>query len=611
MTIFSTPIQTQGLRKCQRQAYEALLKHFGSSNAPRSVIVELPTGTGKTGLLAVAPFGLSRARVLILMPNVKLAKDISDALDIVAQPDSNVFKRFGLVDAKTLDEMELFVLRLEGAVSKNDLREHQIIVANYHQLQDVEKWFEGQSDLIDLIIIDEAHHQAAETYQEVLAFFPTAKVIGLTATPFRTDSKKLDGERIYKYHFHEAIADGVIRNIRVSNVSPEHLTLGFTDQASTQYSLKDVLKLKEQAWFNRGIALSQDCCDSIARKAKEKLEELRKDFPNEPHQIIAAAISKRHAREFVKPAFEKLGLKVGLVSSAPEDVENNEDTFAKLKQGKLDVIIHIGMLGEGFDHPPLGVAAIFRPYKSLNPYIQFIGRVIRRHGETPYSYVVSHLGMNQLQRFEEFKLFDYEDQQFLKQLFEEDPTADQSFAPDQREGGVRIERESPEIKEIDGQMLEFEGAFVANPKSVDKLVDQVKSLGEAELASFLEKLGIRSKTKITLSAASTPKRLKPIDKKKASRNLLNEKEKSIAVDALKALGKGMYGRDYNPLYANFAWVKKYVSKLVNERLEIGKAERKHITNEQYAKMDAEAALSDIHQAVVKYFSGKKIKSKKK
>ena len=75
--------------------------------------------------------------------------------------------------------------------------------------------------------------------------------------------------------------------------------------------------MKEEAWFRRGIALSQDCCDSIARKAYEKLGQLKKDYPNSSHQIIAASMSIRHAREFVKPAFEKLGLKVGLVSSEP------------------------------------------------------------------------------------------------------------------------------------------------------------------------------------------------------------------------------------------------------------------------------------------------------
>ncbi len=214
-----------------------------------------------------------------------------------------------------------------------------------------------------------------------MAFFPQAKILSLTATPFRSDGKPLDGKVVYTYHFSDAIRNGYIRNIKVCDIAPESISLVglFNDKDGKEYSLEDILELKEEAWFRRGIALSQDCCDSIASKSFEKLLELRNSNPNDTHQIIAAAISKRHAREFVKPAFERLGLKVGLVST---DEKNNEHTIQKLKQGKIDVIVNIGMLGEGFDHKPLGVAAIFRPFASLNPYIQFLGRVIRENGST-------------------------------------------------------------------------------------------------------------------------------------------------------------------------------------------------------------------------------------
>lgn len=217
-------------------------------------------------------------------------------------------------------------------------------------------------------------------------YFPSAKIIGFTATPFRSDGKKIEGKIIYKYHFHEAIKDKIIRNIKIVNISPQEVELSFTGDGTEKYLLDQILKLKEESWFSHGIAMSQDSCDSIARKSKEMLEGLNKKFPNSKHQIIASAISKRHAREFIKPAFEKLGLKVGMVSSDAVDMPKNDNVFEDLKYGKIDVIIHIGMLGEGFNHPPLGVAAIFRPYKSLSPYIQFLGRVIRKNDNTPYCF---------------------------------------------------------------------------------------------------------------------------------------------------------------------------------------------------------------------------------
>ena len=144
------------------------------------------------------------------------------------------------------------MLRLEGTVNQSDIQEHQILIANYHQLQDIEKWFKTEKDAVDLIIIDEAHHQEANTYQEIINFFDKSKIIGLTATPFRSDGKKVEGNIIYKYHFHEAIKDGVIRNIKIVNVSPKEVELSFTDNGSQTYTLEQILELKDEAWFNRG-----------------------------------------------------------------------------------------------------------------------------------------------------------------------------------------------------------------------------------------------------------------------------------------------------------------------------------------------------------------------
>ena len=49
----------------------------------------------------------------------------------------------------------------------------------------------------------------------------------------------------------------------------------------------------------------------------------------------------------------------------------------RLKEGLLDCIMQVQMIGEGFDHPHLSVAAIFRPFRSLSPYVQFVGRIMR------------------------------------------------------------------------------------------------------------------------------------------------------------------------------------------------------------------------------------------
>jgi DNA repair protein RadD len=76
------------------------------------------------------------------------------------------------------------------------------------------------------------------------------------------------------------------------------------------------------------------------------------------------------------------------------------------------------MLGEGFDQPRLSVAAIFRPFLSLAPYIQFVGRIMRvvvqndpGHPDN-VGHIVTHLGVNLDERLKEFKEFENDDQAF-------------------------------------------------------------------------------------------------------------------------------------------------------------------------------------------------------
>jgi len=586
------------LRDCQKEAYLAVRDYFANSiNTEKHILVQLPTGTGKSAVIAISPYEVAKGKVLILTPNLTLANQIEQDIDIFENPNDNIYKKLGLFSEQFYDENTAYPLRLNDSVSSNDIDEHQIIIANYQQLNDVEKWFKGREDSVDLIIIDEAHHQKAKTYQEVINFFPQAKILSFTATPFRSDGQPLDGKVIYTYHFSDAIKKGYIRNIKVCDIAPESISLVgmFNDKDGKEYSLEDILKLKEEAWFRRGIALSQDCCDSIASKSFEKLLDLRSSNPNDTHQIIAAAISKRHAREFVKPAFERLGLKVGLVST---EEKNNDVTLRKLKQGKIDVIVNIGMLGEGFDHKPLGVAAIFRPFASLNPYIQFLGRVIRENGSTKNCWVVSHLGLNQISRFKEFKLFDSDDKLILEKL----------LSGSNQEGGESSfvdtpERSSIEVKisEIGDSILEFNEDYVDLSK-VDKIEKAIGRLNENEARELLTRLGFDA---VSINTASTlKKRVKPINKKRAAQSSLNEASKSIAVDIISALGLGMYSRDFNPLSKNFVWVKAKVDREINKRLGIKQAERKKVTNAQYDEFSERGELNVIKEACLEYFKGK-------
>lgn len=542
----------------------------------------------------------------MLVPNLELVTQMVGDLDTIDEPNSNAYKKFGLLSDEQIDDVAIYVMPLNNKANRSDIEQHQIIVANYHQLANVEKWFGENKDLIDLIIIDEAHHQAAKTYQELIEFFEAANIIGLTATPFRSDGKKVDGENIYTYHFSDAVKKGYIRNIKVSNVSPQAVSLLFTESESEQtYTLEQMISggIKEQAWFNRGIALSQDCCDSIADLAVDKWQDLRSRYPEANHQIIAAAMSICHAREFIKPAFERHGLKVGLVSSHKDDKPMNDATKRKLKQGKIDVIINVGMLGEGFNQPTLGVAAIFRPFKSLNPYIQFIGRVLRENQPAKYCYVVSHLGLNQVRRFEEFKLFDRDDQNFMESLFaESDPTVDSSFLDDEDQSGdlgdADGSSESFKISQS-AELSDITATFVDEDK-LGAITGQYNSLTPEERAAFLKQLGIGTGEINKIK----PRKIKPIQQRIAKKNNLNEHAKSITTDILRHLKLKPYDRDFNPMSTNFAWVQRQVNRWINKELEIKAKERNKLSLDQLKEYEDSGKFDALTQKGIDYYAAK-------
>ena len=146
-----------------------------------------------------------------------------------------------------------------------------------------------------MIIIDEAHHSAASSWIKVLERFPEAKVIHMTATPFRSDRQEIDGELIYRYPFRSATLKGYIKRLKASYVAPSEIQLGFADSRGKKYTLNEVLKLKEETWFSRGVALAKPCNQHIVDSSLQKLEELRQTGTK--HQLIAVSCSINHAKE--------------------------------------------------------------------------------------------------------------------------------------------------------------------------------------------------------------------------------------------------------------------------------------------------------------------------
>ena len=406
------------LREPQRDAYlqAAAYFHRGGQNA----LIQLPVGCGKSGVAAILPFGIANGRVLVIAPNLTIKEELYRALDITNRQKCFWWQRQVLTSREMAHGPYVCTLDT-GNLSVCD--KSHIVVTNIQQLgANTDKWLpKFPGDFFDLVIVDEAHHSAAASWQRVFERFRDAKVVNLTATPFRTDRQEIKGELVFRYPFKSASIKGYVKKLKASYVAPSELTFTMEGEERT-FTLEEVLAMKEEKWFSRGVALSAPCNVSIVDNSLEKLERLRQTGTK--HQLIAVACSINHARQ-IRSLYRERGYETAIVHSSPDkeaDEKANEEVMRDLYSGVLDCIVQVQMLGEGFDHPKLSVAAIFRPFRSLAPYIQFVGRILRVvvqndpiHPDN-YGHIVTHVGMNLDELLKRFKLFENDDQKFWEEV---------------------------------------------------------------------------------------------------------------------------------------------------------------------------------------------------
>ncbi|HEY3329265.1 MAG TPA: DEAD/DEAH box helicase family protein [Capsulimonadaceae bacterium] len=409
-------MDNQLLREPQRDAYSKLYDFFKAGG--RSALVQLPVGCGKSGLAAIAPFGIAEGRVLIVTPNLTIRDEMRNNLDVTHV--KCFLKRSGVLSKIDMLSGPYVTTLDTGNVTLTD--DCHLVVTNIQQLvTNGAKWLDKfPADYFDMIIVDEAHHSAAQSWQTILAHFPNAKVINLTATPFRSDAKEIGGDRIYRYPFRSAMSKGYIKRITAVYVSPTEVALTFKGETERKtITLEELMQLKENEWFSRGIAMSDECNKSIVDNSLEKLEFLRSGSSIK-HQLIAVAMSIPHAKK-IQMLYEERNYDAAVIHSDMGEDEQLE-VLKRLRSNGLDVVVNVLKLGEGFDHAQLSVAAIFRPYRSLAPYLQFIGRIMRVNVQNAprdpdnYGYIVTHAGMNLDALLDDFKLFEKDDEEFWAKI---------------------------------------------------------------------------------------------------------------------------------------------------------------------------------------------------
>jgi hypothetical protein len=212
------------------------------------------------------------------------------------------------------------------------------------------------------------------------------------------------------------------------------------------------------------------------------------------------------------------------------------------------------MLGEGFDHPPLSVAAIFRPFRSLSPYIQFVGRIMRVNVEgapedpNNHGYVVSHVGLNNDAQWDDFRELDLADQEMFRRWVNGSrPTDDETS---NGEGGARRFDVGMQVTQ------EILGDFVTNDPFLDldddRVIEKIAAtpipgMAGVTLGHLVEREALRAR----LRAAQPPRQVPtapptpvpPQRARQAGRKRLNDRSKSVANRVLADLELAPRGYD--------------------------------------------------------------------
>ena len=308
--------------------------------------------------------------------------------------------------------------------------------------------------------------------------------------------------------------------------------------------------------------------------------------------------------------YEARGFKADLIYSEMDE-DKKVDVKRRLTSGELDCIVQVQMLGEGFDHPKLSVAAIFRPFRTLAPYIQFVGRVLRvivqnspGHPDN-YGHIVTHAGMNLDERLKEFKMFESDDQKFWEEVIggkEPDPPAEVASGKSR----MRLNEQAVVNYEIVDTMIEEDFTSAEQEDIIKELREKLESLGlDPEQAEqiVLAKTSTRTTTK-----AAAPYQVLPQREWETRKKGLNDQVNRAANLLMNRLEINRAGREL--INAGVAASNNFIAgvTLINKELKNKYPQpRQQWSTEQFeaATNDLEGILNTLTRRYKGVLSGKK------
>jgi superfamily II DNA or RNA helicase len=576
------------LRDPQREAYAALSEHFSDPEKHREAGIVLPVGCGKSGLITLAPFAAQARKVLVIAPGLRIAGQL--LADFNPTNQGMFYRKCSLLPGPEYPEPA----EIRGkSTNRSDLDEADVVITNIQQLQRGgadNRWLADlPEDYFDLIIFDEGHHNVAESWDVLRMKFPAARIISMSATPTRADGRLMAGEIIYTYPIYRAVQKGFVKHIKGLVLNPSSLRyVRREDSQEVEVDLEEVRRLgAEDAGFRRSIVSSQESLATIVDASITELRRLREATGESRLKIIASALNMEHSKQIVA-AYRERGMRASHIHSL-EDPKSNDLVFAKLDRHELDVIVQVRMLGEGFDHPYLSVAAVFSIFATLSPFVQFVGRIMRviEHNAPGHPLnegsVVFHAGANTIKAWDDFKVFAEADQEWFKLLTEQVPVDDKPRVVDPTED---MERRAPEPDPV----------HITEPGTVS--LEELPLLSDDRLREALATLKQAGVTPEEYGRATDQLQPIPVTKqarRQASRLLLDETIKTRAGRLVKDHGLNHEGRDLDTRH--LGWGNWLVVKAAIDNHAATTVGRSTSERDQYSQAEIDLILERLDSIV--------------
>jgi superfamily II DNA or RNA helicase len=324
------------LRPYQQEALDAVVTN--ANNGITKQLVVLPTGAGKTVIFSQLP---------IIKPDTLPMLVLAHRSELLEQARSKI------LDCNP--NLTVEIEQAERKAGKVDVVVASVATLGRNNTPRIEQY---PKDYFKSIVIDEAHHAAAPSYRRIIDFFSPDFLLGVTATPQRSDSTRLIDvfdEIVYYRTIQDLIQEGWLSPL-----------VGYRVKTSTDISEVEIQN---------------------GEYSQSQLEE-KIDNPERNAHVVAAyrnlamdkkalvyASGVRHAQNLAL-SFNQASVKTAvIVGTTPR--EEREIILAQFAKGQISVIVNVGVLTEGFDEPSLEAIIIAKPTRSTLLYTQIVGRGTR------------------------------------------------------------------------------------------------------------------------------------------------------------------------------------------------------------------------------------------